>query len=60
MQITSVILKNDDDNLIALTKTRNEPKRAETSQNQPKRPKKKLRNDPTRPKISKLEKSGIF
>ena len=32
--------QNDDDNLIALTKTRNETKRAETSQNQPKRPKK--------------------
>ena len=39
-----------------LTKTQNEPKRPDTSQNDPN----KLGNDPKRPKISKLGKSGIF
>ena len=44
---------------LVLTKTRNEPKRAETSQNEPK-PAKTSRNQPKRPKILKLEKSAIF
>ena len=49
-----------------LTKTQNEPKRPDTSQKEPKRTEtsqndpNKLGNDPKRPKISKLGKSGIF
>ena len=41
--------------------TQNKLKPVETTQTQPKRPKKKkIKNDPKRPNISTLGKSGIF
>ena len=45
---------------IVIIKTRNESKQTETIWKRAERTRKKLRNNPKRPKISKLGKSGIL